>query len=375
MKPTIIIDDKIPFIKGVFDELANVKYINGTKISANDVRNADALIIRTRTHCDESLLKGSSVKCIATATIGFDHIDKDYCKKNNIAWSNVPGCNASSVEQYIAAALMYLQKEKNVDVQSKTIGIVGVGSVGKREEKFCKTIGMKVLLNDPPRKRIEKEKIFVSLNEIAEKCDIITFHTPLYMTGEDKTFHLADEAFFSKLKKRPYIFNAARGEVTDTLAMKSAKKNNVISGLVIDCWENEPNIDAELLKMTDISTAHIAGYSADGKGNATIASVQYISRFFHLGIDNWTIKNIPLPENRIIQIDSADEKEILSTAILATYHIQKDDFDLKNHPYDFELVRGNYPLRREFSSYFVSCKNANAQTINILKNLGFQIKD
>jgi erythronate-4-phosphate dehydrogenase len=373
-KPIIIIDDKIPFIKGAFDGLADVKYLNGSQIHSTDVRDADALIVRTRTRCDENLLKNSSVKFISTATIGFDHIDAEYCQKNNIVWTNSAGCNADSVKQYVASALFFLQKKMEIELEAKTIGIVGVGNVGKRVAEFCKTIGMKVLLNDPPRQRTEKNNSFVSLNEIAEKCDIISFHTPLNMSGEDKTFHLADNDFFSTLKKNPVIINAARGEICETQAMKWAKDNQLISGLVIDCWENEPNIDAELLQMADIATPHIAGYSADGKANATTFCVQSVSRFFGLGIDDWQVKKIPQPDNTTIIIDSLNKKEILSTAIFTTYDISTDSLSLKNNPRNFEGFRSDYPLRREFPTYTICLKNNQPAISNLIAQLGFQLK-
>lgn len=376
MKPTIIIDDKIPFVKGVLDDLAQVRYVSGTEIMPSDVLDADALIIRTRTKCDEALLKGSAVKCIATATIGFDHIDREYCQLNNIQWANVPGCNASSVQQYIAASLMFLQEKYKIDISSQTIGIVGVGSVGTLVADFCRKIGMTVLLNDPPRERLEKNNEFVSLDEIAEKSNIITFHTPLYLDGVDKTYHLADEHFFSKLTQKPFILNAARGEVVDSIALKKAKEKGLVSGLVLDCWEHEPNIDVELLKMTDIATPHIAGYSADGKSNATVSSIRFMSRCFNLGIDNWQVANIPLPENRIINITDKNKDIFLSKSILHTYDIQKDSCQLKSNFNKFEFVRGNYPLRREFSSYIVQTNQyLTSKQVNLLKNIGFCVID
>ncbi|GHT35359.1 erythronate-4-phosphate dehydrogenase [Bacteroidia bacterium] len=368
----IIIDDKIPFIKGIFDHLADVKYLNGSDISAEDVRDADAMIIRTRTRCDEKLLGGSTVKFIATATIGFDHIDTDFCEKRGISWTNAPGCNAASVQQYIAAALLFLQKNSKINLSASTIGIVGVGNVGKLVAEFCENIGMRVLLNDPPRQLAEQgiaggalslskcqahNDEFVSLNDIAEQCDIITFHTPL----NAETFHLADKNFFEKVKRKPCIINSARGEIVDTKSIKTAKKQQQISGIVLDCWENEPNIDLELLAMCDLATAHIAGYSADGKANATTACVRFVSQKLGLGLDEWSVSEIPHPTQPLITETS------LQDAVLHTYNIEEDFLKLKNNPEKFEYFRNYYPLRREFGAYFIDTPDA------LLEKIGFKI--
>ena len=387
----ILIDDKIPFIRGVFEPFADVEYLNGSDINAGNLRDADALIVRTRTHCNEKLLANSQIKYIATATIGFDHIDTDFCRKRGISWTNAPGCNAASVQQYIASALFFLQKNQKINLSKSTIGVVGVGNVGKLVVEFCKNIGMHVLQNDPPRQIAETSPLpcgeglgegseFVDLNEIAENCDIITFHTPLN-TG---TFHLANKAFFEKLKKKPLIINTARGEIIDTEVIKNARKENLISGIVLDCWENEPQIDTELLSMCDIATPHIAGYSADGKANATTACVRYISRCLGLGLDDWSVSEIPQPAEPVyhcelrsvseVELRSVSEVE-LQKAILHSYNIEEDSLKLKNNPNDFEFFRNYYPLRREFPAFFVEGENTELRLLSVvelLQKIGFR---
>lgn len=372
----VVIDDKIPYIKGALEPFAEVVYLPGSKTTPEIVSNADAIITRTRTKCNEALLAGSSVKFIATATIGFDHIDTSYCDKTGIVWTNAPGCNSSSVEQYIASALMVLSEKKGFKLADKTIGIVGVGNVGSKVARIAEIFGMKVLLNDPPRARKEGSEAFVDLKEIFEKADIITLHVPLNPEGEDKTYHLADEDFFARLRKKPIVINSCRGEVTDTQAFKEALKSGKISGAVIDCWENEPNIDLELLNMVDLATPHIAGYSKDGKANGTSMSIQALSRFFGLGIDDWTCKNVELPETIEVVIDGTNksEEQILREAVLATYDIREDDQRLRNSVETFEKQRGDYPVRREFPVYSITSKNIDQTNIEKLKKLGFTIK-
>lgn len=373
----IIIDDKIPYIRGAFEKVAEVVYLPGSKTTSEVVKDADAIITRTRTICNEKLLKDSAVKFIATATIGFDHIDTEYCEKAGIQWTNAPGCNAESVNQYIASALFSLSLKNRTELAGKTIGIVGVGQVGSRVAKTCETIGMKVLLNDPPRERAEGSGIFTDLKTIQQEADIITFHVPLNMTGEDATFHLANTEFLAGLKKQPLLINSCRGEVFDTEAIKQARKSGLISGLVIDCWENEPDLDPELLKMADLGTPHIAGYSKDGKANGTMMSVQGVSRFFNLGLNDWKPSGVEPPENPVIRIDGNQRREysILAEVILSTYDIENDDNELRKDTSLFEKLRGDYPVRREFDSFAIEAKNVKEETLEKLRKLGFGIEE
>lgn len=249
------------------------------------------------------LLDGTRIRFIATATIGYDHIDTLYCDAHRVTWTNAAGCNSSSVQQYIAAALFHLAQKLRFTLSEKTIGIVGVGNVGGKVEKLCKTLGMRVLLNDPPRARREGLAGFVPLDDIIEQADILTFHVPLNREGEDKTYHLIDEKFLSRLKRNQILINSSRGGILDTKALKPILKEKKLAACVLDVWEHEPDIDLELLDLVDIGTPHIAGYSADGKANGTSMSVQALSRFFGLGLDTWYPERVPLPECTMIDID------------------------------------------------------------------------
>ncbi len=369
----IIIDDKIPYIRGAFEDVAEVIYLPGSKTTAEIAKNADAIVTRTRTICNEKLLAGSSVKFIATATIGYDHIDTDYCDAAGIKWTNAPGCNSKSVEQYIASAVMVLAETKKLKLKDLCIGIVGVGNVGSKVAKICEIFGMKVLLNDPPRERAEGSDKFVSLETVKNEADIISLHVPLNIKGEDATFHLGDESFFSTLKKKPVLINSCRGEVIETAAVKKALKTKQLSSFVCDCWENEPDLDLELLEMTEIATPHIAGYSKDGKAKGTLMSVQAISDFFGLGLNNWQPSGVELPTNPIIEIDGEgmSEQEIFSKAILHTYDIRHDDKLLRLSPEHFEQQRGDYPTRREFPAFTIRTQRVEEKTLEKLKLLGF----
>jgi len=370
----IIIDNKIPYIKGALERFADVVYLPGNLTTADVVKDADALITRTRTICDKALLQGSRVRFIATATSGFDHIDTSYCKAAGIEWVNAPGCNAESVNQYITSALFSCSMRKGFALKDKTIGIVGAGQVGSRVAKTCEILGMKVLLNDPPRERAEGPSQFVSLDTIREQADIISFHVPLNMEGIDRTYHMVCPQFLQGLKRKPLIMNSCRGEVFDTVAVVKARKANDLSGLVIDCWENEPEPDLNLLGLADYGTPHIAGYSKEGKANGTKNSVQAISKFFELGIDDWVPPGVESPSNPVITLDGSyqDEESMLADAIHSTYDIESDDRTFRENPHLFEKLRGDYPVRREFDAYSIRAADVEKEVLEKLKKLGFK---
>jgi erythronate-4-phosphate dehydrogenase len=371
----IVADDKIPFLKGALEPFAEIVYLPGKEINREVLMNADALLIRTRTKCTDTLLKGTKVKFIATATIGFDHIDTRFCNRHKIKWTNAPGCNSSSVQQYITASLLKLSRDHKFQLKDKTIGIIGAGNVGSKVEKTARILGMNALVNDPPRARKEKDKEFALLDRIFIESDIITVHVPLKFVGEDKTYHMFNNRSFKKVKKGVWFINTSRGEVTDTASLKKSLSSGKLGGAVIDVWENEPDIDLELMGMTFISTPHIAGYSTDGKANGTSMVVNSLSDFFNLPLKNWYPENVPVPLNTEITIKGKDrsDDEIIREAVLSTYNIEEDDIRLRFSPADFEKQRGDYPLRREFSSFTLILKGCSASSHKALEEMGFRI--
>ena len=372
----IVADDKIPFLKGALEPYAEVIYVPGRQINREIIMDSDALLIRTRTKCTENLLEGTNVRFIGTATIGFDHIDRHYCNKNKIFWTNAPGCNSLSVQQYIAAALLKISFEKNFNLKDKTLGIIGVGNVGSKVEKFARTIGMNVLLNDPPRARREGKKNFHSLNVVLSESDIVTVHVPLNVVGKDCTYHLFNDESFKKIKNGAWFFNSSRGEVTDTYALNKVLHSGKLSGAVIDVWENEPDIDPELMQQVFIATPHIAGYSTDGKANGTAMVVNSLIKHFNLPSETFYPDNVPLPVSPYISIDCSgkSEEEVIREAVIHTYSIDEDNIRLRLSPSDFEKLRGDYPLRREFTSYTVDLKGGTENVRQKLETIGFRIK-
>lgn len=368
----ILADAHIPYLKGAAEQFGEVTYLAGNEFTKEAVKDKDVLIVRTVTHFDETMLAESNVKLICSATIGFDHIDTDYCDKNNIAWRTAPGCNADSVEQYVTASLMRMAQKYHFELKDKTIGVVGVGNVGTKVARVCQLLGMKVLLNDPPRQEAEHNDDFVDLATIQKEADIITFHTPLIKDDKHATYLMADSHFFANLNKQPIIINSSRGAVVDNQALKEALKTNQASGAIIDTWENEPNIDLELLNIVDIATPHVAGYSADGKWNATAKSLHTINDFFKLKKDPILLNPILQPENKEIDLSDVESNKQIQQAVLFTYDPLKDSALLKNQPEKFYYFRSHYPLRREYKAY--KLLHINKNHLSLSKKIGFIVE-
>lgn len=371
----IVADMQIPFLKGVLEPVARVTYLPGSGIRRKDLMDADALITRTRTICSRELIEGTPVKMIATATIGFDHIDTKYCEEHGIRWTNAPGCNSSSVGQYILSALLSLAAQKKIHPDGVTIGIIGVGHVGSKVARIAEILGMRALLNDPPRAREEGGDAFTSLDVIREESDIITLHVPLNMDGLDKTHGLVDNMFLNSLGNRAILINTSRGEVVDETALKAAIGRERISAAVLDVWDGEPDIDRDLLKMVKIATPHIAGYSLDGKAHGTSMSVRALSRFFHLGLDDWYPEALPTPEPDMVAIHGTGKGilQVVGEVVGQTYDILADDHRLRSGPERFEKMRAEYPVRREAPAYRVRLINDEAGAGAVLEKLGYQL--
>lgn len=372
-----VCDHKIPFLKGALEPYAEVVYLPGDRTTSAEVKDADALITRTRTKCNAALLEHSAVKMIATATIGYDHIDTDWCEQNDIAWINAPGCNSGSVQQYIASALASLAQTQGWRFEDKTLGVVGVGNVGKKVARLAEILGFRVLLNDPPRARAEGPDAFVSFEQIVEDCDIISLHVPLESKGPDATFHLFDEEQLSKLLPHQILINSSRGEVINNQALKACLQQGRLKTVLLDVWEKEPAIDTELLDLVLYGTPHIAGYSADGKGNGTTMSVRAIAQKFNLPLQDWQASNLPLPvQSAELELDcrKMSTQEILSAAILHTYQLAGESRILKQSPDSFEQQRADYAVRREFSYYTLRLRGASEALAAKLAALGFAVE-
>ena len=344
----VVADKYIPFLRGILEPYAEVLYMEPEEITAETVREADALLVRTRTRCNAALLDGSRVRFVATATIGYDHIDTQYCEEHGIFWTNSPGCNAQGVCDYIEEVLRVVEsnKKKEERQEPRTIGIVGVGHVGSLVAEMAELRGYRVLLNDPPKEMALRDlrnlgnrsdlsnlsglssSSFVPLDTIARESDIVTFHTPLTRSGDYPTWHLCDKTFLEKCKPDAVIINAARGGILDEeAALYSLNIKHSTLNFIIDTWQGEPGINKEMLDRATIATYHIAGYTLQGKINATNLCLSALCKYFSLPvlqIQKTTLPLQPKPkEGWIMDVDK----------------------QLREHPELFETLRETYPLR------------------------------
>lgn len=338
----IVADKHIPFLEGVFEPYAEVVYIDGRSITHDDIIDADALIIRTRTRCNAEFLDGTSVSMIATATIGTDHIDLDYCAGHDIEVHNAEGCNAGGVMQYVFSALYGVAARKGIKLDDATLGIIGVGHVGSKVEQMARYLGFNVLRCDPPRAASEGDEGFCTLEYLLANSQIVTMHVPL----DDTTRNMADEEFFMLMPPGAIFINAARGEVVDEQALMRAIPK--LGAVVIDTWKHEPHINEELLEMVDVATPHIAGYSYQGKQNGTAFAVQSVAR--HFGIEELYdyYPEADIPDHDPVHVDLKDKNHGERAAVFQyNYPIFTDDFRFRMDPSSFEKLRSDYQYRRE----------------------------
>jgi len=376
----IVADENIPFVEECFSSIGDVYLTSGRQITAELLSDADVLLVRSVTNVNDRLLGKSSVKFVATATIGCEHIDTDFLQQAGIGFASAPGSNANSVAEYIVASLLAVAKKHKFTLEGRSIGIIGVGNVGGKVAQKTAGLGMKVLLNDPPLKRQTGDEKYLPIEKLYD-CDFITMHTPLTFDGPDKTFHLADGDFFNSLKDGAFFLNTSRGAVADTIAVRSAIASGKLSGTVLDVWENEPDIDNQLLLKADISTPHIAGYSFDGKVSGLI--IVYNAVCSHFGIEpkhtaGDFLGDPPTPQ---ITIDDAvaDEQAILHNTVQQVYVINRDDFNMREIllvPQEergnfFDDLRKNYPVRREFQNTEIILNGKNNSLAEKLTGIGF----
>lgn len=329
----IVADQAIPFLKGVFEPWAEVEYLPGREFTSERVRKADALIVRTRTQCDSALLEGSRVKMVATATIGFDHIDMAWCRQAGVEVRTAAGCNARGVLQWVAAVLAQLSLCEGWSPEERTLGVVGVGHVGSLVSQYARHWGFRVLMCDPPRAAREPDFCSLSVEELARQCDIITFHTPL----DPSTYHLCNRTLLSKMPEGTVVLNSSRGEVVDNQALLESGHP-----CALDVWEGEPHLLPALLDRAIVATPHIAGYSLQGKAQATAMAVEAVARAFDLPLQGWYPEGMPRSEAR--EVSWAQ----MCATIAHYFDIAAESHALKAKPQDFELMREAYCYRKEY---------------------------
>jgi len=376
----IIVDENIAYAREAFSELGEVSLCHGREINNSVLHNADVLICRSITKVNSDLLKNSAIKFVGTATIGTDHLDKEYLEKKGIAYANAQGCNSFAVAEYIISSLVNAAVYKNITLKNKTLGIVGYGNIGTKVDLFAKLLGISTIINDPPLEAHSKADTFSSLKETLG-CDAVTFHVPLNKSGQYKTVHLLNNENIGLIKNDAIILNASRGEVTDNFVIlnKLIKNDDVFS--VFDVWENEPDINMELLNKVNIATPHIAGYSFEGKVNGTIQMHKSLSQFLNIN-SNWMPK-LPKTENSTITIGTEDSLEnILHKIFIVVYPQHKDDelmrkylfLNFEDRKKYYDGLRKNYRLRREFTNYTIKLNKPDDKLETILKGLRFKVE-
>ncbi len=368
----ILVDENMPYAQQLFSQLGEVKAVPGRPVPEVELLDADALMVRSITKVNEALLRQTPIKFVGTATAGFDHVDTKWLSAANIGFSSAPGCNAIAVVEYVFSALMMLAERDSFDLRDKTVGIVGVGNVGGRLADRLSAWGVKTLLCDPPRAAKEDKGDFLALETLLSEADILTFHTPLNMEGEDKTFHLMNEERLANLREGTILINASRGEVVDNQALLALLKQNKKLSVILDVWEPEPNLDTQLLEKVDIGTPHIAGYTLEGKARGTTQVYEAYCQF--LGRNDMVALSslLPSPEISEIRITGKLSQSLLKRLIHLVYDVRRDDALLRKVaaiPGEFDKLRKHYQERREWSS--LNVYSDDEQVVTQLNALGF----
>jgi len=376
----IVADENIAYAKEAFSQFGAVHLVDGRKIANQQLNNVDALIVRSITNVKCNLLKGTKVKFVGTATIGSDHIDLNYLKKNNITFADAKGCNADSVAEYVFTALLKIAVDEKIKLNEKTIGVVGIGNIGSKVEKIAETLGMRVLKNDPPLERKGIGKNYVSLDEILQ-ADIITLHVPLNKGGQDNTVHLLNEKNLGQIREKAIIINTSRGAVIDNDAFYNIIPDKKLNN-ILDVWENEPRVNIDLLNITKIGTAHIAGYSLEGKVNGTMMTYNALCNFTGKA-PCWKPALPEVEDKEVVLDDSKSNELILYNLLKAIYDIEGDDRRMRNmievkreERGDYlDRLRKEYPIRREFSNYTIKLREDELNLKKILETLRFKVKE
>jgi erythronate-4-phosphate dehydrogenase len=374
----LVVDENIALAEEAFGSFGDLSLINGRKIKKKILRDAEVLIVRSITNVNKELLNGTAVKFIGTATIGTDHIDTEYLSREGIKFSDAKGCNANSVAEYVMAALMRIAVEENLSFKNKSIGVIGVGNVGSRVVKHAETLGLEVLKNDPPKDRENIGSGYSKLEDVLN-ADIVTLHVPLNLTGIDKSLYLLNENNLRSLKQGAILINTSRGSVIENDALKNIIDKKEFK-VVLDVWEGEPLINIELLEKVKLGTAHIAGYSLEGKVNGTKMIYDSLRKFTNRKSD-WVLNLPEVHDNEIELPSTGTDEEKLNFIFSQIYDISYDDSLLRkllsikedDRIVHFDKLRKAYPVRREFANYKIKSKNDDRDFNNFLRSLGFKL--
>lgn len=376
----ILADENIPLVVPAFSTIGEVQTIEGRRITPSDLKDIDILLVRSVTKVDQQLLKGSKVRFVGTATIGFDHIDLAYLKQNDIGFASAPGCNANSAAEYVISTLLILSQQQHFKLRDKTVGIIGCGNVGSNVLQKLQALGVRCLVNDPPLQAAQNnQNSFVDLDTVLQ-ADIVTLHVPLEKSGLHPTYHLVNRPFLNQLKDDAILLNISRGDVVDEAALMYSLINRPNITVALDVWPHEPAINPLLMQKTVLATPHIAGYSLDGKLRGTDMLYKAVCQYFQYP-NNWQSKDY-LPQPKVTELhfsEQVSDTDALLTAVTACYDVRYDDAQLRqilqhsNPAGYFDHLRKTYPVRREFSSLTIKLPENKQHLQQKLKMLGFSV--
>ncbi|MFT6985406.1 MAG: erythronate-4-phosphate dehydrogenase [Psychromonas sp.] len=367
----IYIDENIPYAKEFFADLGTLHFFAGRTVTADQLEDADILLVRSITQVNEQLLSlNNSLKFVGTATIGTDHIDQNYLKNRGIAFSSAPGCNKISVAEYILSSLLVLAEKQQFELTDKSVAIVGAGNTGSAVFDRLNALGVNCLLYDPPLQLAGDKRNFCSFKDVLA-ADIISLHVPKTVQGKFATVHLFDESVLRQLHSRQILLNASRGEVIDNQALLKLAQQGMMPTLVLDVWENEPSINKDLLPFVDIATPHIAGYSLDGKVRGTEMLYHGVSRLLMLTATHRLQEFVPLPAVNSVSISQRLDQALLKSLVHLIFDVRRDDAlfrQLIDQPDGFDTMRKTYQERRELSTLTV---HSSVKQNLLLASLGF----
>jgi erythronate-4-phosphate dehydrogenase len=377
----IIADENMPNVEALFSHLGAVELVNGRALTHDQVKNADVLLVRSVTKVTRDLLEGSSVRFVGTATIGVDHIDLKYLAEANVAFSSAPGCNAEAVADYVFSGLSYLYLTKGLHWLSKKIGVIGYGNVGKSVYERFARMGCKVCVYDPLKMDSGSSVNFVSLTDVLA-CDVISLHAPLTHSGSYPTKGMLGTEALSQLSAGAAIISAGRGGVIDEPAL--IERHTQLNGdlhLVLDVWDNEPNINRALVSISDIATPHIAGYSKQGREKGTWMVYQALCQYLKLNTPRISSKDA-MSDGWLSAIrvrGGEPQEEMLARSIHAIYDVARDDACLRfkyrqnkeNNVFDW--LRKHYIERDELNTCLMSADISIAH--NLLGAAGFSVNN
>ncbi|MDA0148051.1 4-phosphoerythronate dehydrogenase [Vibrio sp. LaRot3] len=372
----IVIDENMPYAEELFSQLGEVVLKPGRTLTADDLVDVDALMIRSVTKVNADLIaKANKLKFVGTATAGMDHVDQALMKEKGIFFTAAPGCNKVGVAEYVFSAMMVLAQQQGFSVFNKTVGIIGAGQVGSYLQQCLEGIGIKVLLNDPPKLLAGDTRQFTPLDELLEQADVITLHTPITRDGEHPTHHLINQQVLDNLRSDQILINAARGPVVDNQALKQRLAQADGFTAVLDVFEFEPQVDMELLPLLAFATPHVAGYGLEGKARGTTMIFNSYCEFLGKPLAATAHELLPIAPIPQLELDRAWDEATLHNLTQIIYDVRKDDalFRREIHkPGAFDQMRKSYWDRREYGAV----KLVGRESCNLapLAKLGFQIE-